>query len=606
MKFSFLTRSVRVYFLLIFTLIGILFGVILLAMSDKILMRISKEYLVLIADSISNNIVTSNYNDFLVYDYYNLRLKLDKLFEHESVEFLYFVDPSKQVVYGRTRQIKNDPFAMILGKVHTDADKKTGIVTVVKPISTDNGHLFGHIVIGLNNKVLAGILNHYRPLSILLIIFTYTCALVLIWICLRAVTKSLDVLKNTIESTNSLNKFRQNEKNGRLVFTEFEQLRLTYHNMLLRLSDYRLKIEEKSRMAAIGDVTAQVVHDLRGPLSSIKVALNYFRTHKGCSPQCDEHIQLLELGTNRLSGVADGLLNKSKSDNFQETSFDLRSVVDDLVREYRLQCKSVQIVSQYPDDLFELYGPGIYLQRALSNIIKNAIEAIEGKGVVTITVNGYYSTNSKTLGQCECSPYDRVLITISDNGPGMSDGTLQKVLHGGYSTGKPDGNGIGMKVVRDVIAEFGGTVTAQSEVGKGTSFMVSLPILKATKTCGSFSLNTIAQPKILLIDDDYDIRLSWKLLHGSVNELVSFASMEECEIARPNFADFDVAFVDKQINGSAWSLEQTLIFLRTAGVKKLVISSGETPGRWQGTIPPHLVDGFTSPLKVPTEIQCYL
>ena len=244
------------------------------------------------------------------------------------------------------------------------------------------------------------------------------------------------------------------------------------------LSALRNQEKQLVEAAAIGNMTSQVVHDLAGPLQSINAARECLQRIKHDDAYFQDSVALLERGCQRLSSVAEGLLKKKQEVQISTTqdekqNFHLQELIQSLVHEYQLQNKvqsrdaSLQIISQVPQQAIFLSGSTTRLQRALGNLIKNAIEAMHGKGKIVIQVD-----------PSPIAQDDRVIVSITDNGPGMSESTLQKILQGGHTDGKSNGHGIGMKVVRETVEDFGGTLTARSELGKGTSFQIALPLLE--------------------------------------------------------------------------------------------------------------------------------
>lgn len=232
-------------------------------------------------------------------------------------------------------------------------------------------------------------------------------------------------------------------------------------SMARNIKSLQNDVRDQSALAAIGNITNQVIHDLSGPLHSINVARDYLIKMKTDDPYFADHMKLLQLGANRLNRVASDLLDQNKNVASQKESFLLQDVVQQLEHEYQLQCKDLLLKTALPTKPITLHGSQIALQRAFANIIKNAVEAMKGKGEIEIAV--------------EQRDAD-VHISISDNGPGMNESTLQKILHGGHSEGKSNGRGIGMKVVRETVEDFGGTLSATSVLGVGTKFSITLPL----------------------------------------------------------------------------------------------------------------------------------
>jgi signal transduction histidine kinase len=101
-----------------------------------------------------------------------------------------------------------------------------------------------------------------------------------------------------------------------------------------------------------------------------------------------------------------------------------------------------------------------HLAEILVNLLKNAREALEGRGQVRISAR---EAENHT-----------VLISLSDNGPGIPSDRLERIFEP-YYTSKPGGSGLGLAIVRHNAEVYGGSVRAESELGKGATFIVTLP-----------------------------------------------------------------------------------------------------------------------------------
>jgi signal transduction histidine kinase len=104
------------------------------------------------------------------------------------------------------------------------------------------------------------------------------------------------------------------------------------------------------------------------------------------------------------------------------------------------------------------------LRRILDNLVGNALDAVNGGG-------GEVQLSAVRVENMEI---DRVRFVVKDNGPGMSSEELRKVFDDFYTT-KPGGTGLGLSVVRRLVADHGGTLRVETEPGRGTRMIVELP-----------------------------------------------------------------------------------------------------------------------------------
>lgn len=200
------------------------------------------------------------------------------------------------------------------------------------------------------------------------------------------------------------------------------------------------------------ELLSQVAHDLSSPLTSLGAVISHCRetgTLKG------DFLTLLHLSYKRIQGIAGDLLER------RSQLFSLHEVLDELVEELFFRTGNrIAFRKAYHETIWCL-GHRDRIQRAFGNILKNAVESIKGPGIVTIQT-------SVDEGLAK--------VSITDTGCGIDHSILKKVLQGDHTT-KRDGHGIGMTVVREVVGEHGGAIEIRSEVGLGTTFQVTLPIL---------------------------------------------------------------------------------------------------------------------------------
>ncbi|MBI5298785.1 MAG: HAMP domain-containing histidine kinase [Deltaproteobacteria bacterium] len=175
------------------------------------------------------------------------------------------------------------------------------------------------------------------------------------------------------------------------------------------------------------------------------------------------------MSVKRLEDIAEELLTERKI-LAVPSAISLHKTIDELLMELALQEKypNLTVQKNYHTAPFQISAEKNDLKRAFTNIITNAVEAMRGNGDLTIIT---------------ASDGNSIRIDIKDTGPGMTPEILEKVLQGGFTYNKTNGNGIGMTVVREVIEKCGGNLTATSAPGKGTIFHIQIPLpTKASPT----------------------------------------------------------------------------------------------------------------------------
>ena len=279
---------------------------------------------------------------------------------------------------------------------------------------------------------------------------------------------------------------------------------------LMRLHNFQLQLVQQEKMSALGNLVAGVAHEINNPLGAIsgntyeaKVAiaeliehLQLYRDRQGENiiQKHAEEIDLdyllddipkmlnsISLSCDRIHEISLALRLFSRRDREQKTEFDLHSGIDStlLILQYRLKANEqrpeIEIVKDYGDVPKVNCYPG-QLNQVFMNILANAIDVLDE------TIVGKSHAEIEALSQQikiqTRHQSDSVLIQIVDNGKGMDKVTKNRIFEQGFTTkevGK--GTGLGMAIAKSIIEEkHGGILTCNSQLGKGSEFIISLPV----------------------------------------------------------------------------------------------------------------------------------
>jgi len=222
-----------------------------------------------------------------------------------------------------------------------------------------------------------------------------------------------------------------------------------------------LQMRSIEKFASTGRIARTIAHEIRNPLTNINLAMEQLKNEAGADDDTAILFEMVQRNSNRINQLITDLLNSTK---FAELSY-ARVSINDLLNEAvemakdRIVLYNINVVKRYSDDICDVSVDKEKLKIAFLNIIVNAIEAMEpGKGVLTIVTRG---------------ENDKCVIEISDNGTGMDKESLSRLFEP-YFTSKPKGNGLGLTNTQNIILNHKGTIQAESEKGKGTTFTISL------------------------------------------------------------------------------------------------------------------------------------
>lgn len=219
------------------------------------------------------------------------------------------------------------------------------------------------------------------------------------------------------------------------------------------------------RLAAMGELTAGVAHEVRNPLGIIRASVQLLEDSKGDPARMADAATVIKQEIDRLDKVIKALLDFGRPSAPTLQAVDVNEVLRDVVLFTRKFASrgGVEIVEEYAPVLPTVLADADQLKQIAVNLISNAVQAMEdGGGDVTVKTafrSGY------------------VEMVFADNGPGIPPETVGKVFDPFYST-RDEGTGLGLTIVHRIVDEHNGHIEVESEPGEGTRFTVSLPAME--------------------------------------------------------------------------------------------------------------------------------
>ena len=228
----------------------------------------------------------------------------------------------------------------------------------------------------------------------------------------------------------------------------------------LRSLETRMRDAEK--MAAMGELSAGVAHEIRNPLGSIRNAAQFLGGKLEPGDPKTRFTQLIIEEVDRLNLVVGRLLQYTKSAQPGLEVHDLRVSLEQAVvlAELRAPSSRVKLVRQVPDALPPVWADPARLVQLFLNVLFNAIEAISGRGTVTATI--------RAAG-------DVVSVTIEDTGCGMPPEVVERVGEPFFTT-RETGTGLGLAIAGQIVGEHHGRMYHRSVVGQGTTVVLEFPV----------------------------------------------------------------------------------------------------------------------------------
>ena len=236
---------------------------------------------------------------------------------------------------------------------------------------------------------------------------------------------------------------------------------------LTEVKSLKREVETSQRLASLGRLAAGVAHEIRNPLSSIKGFATYFKERYRDNPDDQKTSEIMIQEVDRLNRVITQLLEFARPPVVQKKRASLQSLIQHSLKmiERQASAKKLRVLCHLPSEMKEVVLDPDGINQVLLNLYLNAIEAMDQGGTLSVSLSGEQN-----------SPWVRIIV--SDTGTGISKEDLEHVFDP-YFTTKQSGTGLGLAIVHKIIEAHAGEVRAESELGRGTTVTVLLPVTEA-------------------------------------------------------------------------------------------------------------------------------
>jgi signal transduction histidine kinase len=230
--------------------------------------------------------------------------------------------------------------------------------------------------------------------------------------------------------------------------------------------------EEWQRLAmlsALGQMSGVLAHDIRNRVTGVHVGVQYLAEKFPPDDPRRQSMEFIRSETERVVQIIDDILMLIRPGRTDRTPYRIGDVVERVVRAQAAaaQQRRIDVLAIVAPDLLSVSADSVQLERALSNLVKNAIEAMPGGGQVRISAD---MVSRDADGRR--SPMVRLRVT--DNGPGIP-ASVRTRLFQPFASEKKGGTGLGLSIAKRVIDEHGGQIEVETHDGQGTTFTVWLP-----------------------------------------------------------------------------------------------------------------------------------
>lgn len=312
-----------------------------------------------------------------------------------------------------------------------------------------------------NEDIYFGAFHKYVQYIILVNLFLVLLSVWISWVISKNLTKTITKISELITRTTLFGKdmrpikyFNNDELSG---------LVKSYNKMVYQIEDQKLLLANKEREEAWREMAKQVAHEVKNPLTPMKLLIqNFVRKFDKNDPNIETKIKNLGVSLvdqiDLIATVASAFSEFAKLPKKDDEIFNLKEELVSLVRVFNEQ-GNIYLHTNKQEIMVNM--DRVYLSRIFTNLITNAKQA-ERDGVKSIINLDVEHINKK------------VIINVEDNGTGIPKDKLEQIFEPNFTT-KNSGMGLGLTMVKKMIEEYKGEISVKSEEGRGTKFTIILP-----------------------------------------------------------------------------------------------------------------------------------
>jgi signal transduction histidine kinase len=266
---------------------------------------------------------------------------------------------------------------------------------------------------------------------------------------------------------------QQMETLNRELSEKTSKLELAYG----QLEDAQRQIIHTEKLSSLGTLVAGVAHEINNPIGIIANRVEVLRLEheeQGLEDALTEDLEVIHCQANRVAEITTALLAYARQSSEEQIPLDLNAVVHTALLLWQPQVEqSVRVETNLEQPLAPIMGNFTQLQQVVINLVSNAFDATPVAGMVTVSTRG--AGDSPAM----------VALEVADTGSGIPPEHLSKLFDPFFTTKPPGkGTGLGLSVCLGIVQDHHGTIAVDSLPGRGSTFVVTLPVATPVERCG--------------------------------------------------------------------------------------------------------------------------
>jgi signal transduction histidine kinase len=237
------------------------------------------------------------------------------------------------------------------------------------------------------------------------------------------------------------------------------------------LFESQRQLSQSEKLAAVGQVTAAMAHQIGTPLNSISGYIQLMVQENDLQPTARDRLGIIESQLDRLADSVKKLLSFTRQPKPPLKPLEVNGVLEELIHLSKpwLYARGVDLFTSLASGLPSVLGDSTQLQTLFLNLITNAIDSMPQGGLLTIQTHPALTPSTSPNGKW-------IKVSITDTGTGITEETKKRIFDPFFTTKKiGEGTGLGLAICDKIIKEHSGRLEVESEVGRGSTFLVFIP-----------------------------------------------------------------------------------------------------------------------------------
>jgi PAS domain S-box-containing protein len=314
------------------------------------------------------------------------------------------------------------------------------------------------------------------------------------------------------------------------------------------------QLRQSQKMEAIGTLAGGIAHDFNNILGAILGYGELAHQQSAAGSPMRRYLDSVMHAAERAKMLIERILGFSRSGLGDRAPVNIQFVIEETLELLEASLPAgIRLESRIEAGNAAVIGDATYLHQVAMNLCTNAIQAMDGGGVLRVILECRQLSESRALSRGSLGPGPYVRLTVSDTGAGIAPAVMERMFDPFFTTkGVGEGTGLGLSVVHGIVSDLGGAIDVKSKQGEGTTFEIWLPVVGETGTPAVESAQTVPRGNgetVMIIDDERQlVSLAEEITAELGYEPVGFESSGAAlEAFRAAPRRFDVVLTDESM-----------------------------------------------------------